>query len=111
MSLVIEPRGNSIIAEVIDRFDVITAPEVKAELIGAVNDGARRIVVDLSQVSFLDSSGVGALVAVHKAIEREGGQLFLAAPTKQAHLVLRLTQLESMFSLHRTVDDALEEAA
>jgi anti-sigma B factor antagonist len=111
MTLVIEPRGTTIIAEVIDRFDVVTAPEVKADLVNVISDGAQTLIIDLSQVSFLDSSGVGALVAIHKAIEQAGGQLHLAAPTRQAHLVLRLTQLESMFSLHRTIDDALADVA
>jgi len=111
MSLVIEPRGTTVVAEVIDRFDVITAPEVKSELIGVVNNGARTVIIDLSQVSFLDSSGVGALVAIHKALEAVGGKLHLASPTRQAHLVLRLTQLESMFCLHRSIDDALADVA
>ena len=111
MPLVIEPRGTSVVVELTDRFDVVTAPEIKSELIDAVNDGARTIIIDLSQVSFLDSSGVGALVAIHKALEHEGGQLRLAALPKQAHLVLRLTQLESLFSLHRTIDDAVADVA
>jgi len=111
MSLVIEPRGRTTLVEVIDRFDVITAPEIKAALLKAAEEGAHVIVIDLSQVTFLDSSGVGALVAIHKAVEHQGGRLHLAAPTKQAQLVLRLTQLESMFSLHHTVNDALAEAA
>ena len=107
MSLVIEPRGNTTIVEVIDRFDVITAPEIKAELLKAAEGGADTIVIDLSQVTFLDSSGVGVLVAAHKTLEHLGGRLHLAGATKQAQLVLRLTQLESMFSLHHSVDDAL----
>ena len=111
MPLVIEPRNGTTIVEVIDRFDVITAPEIKAELLKAAADGANTIVIDLSQVTFLDSSGVGVLVAAHKALDHQGGQLHLAAPTKQAQLVLRLTQLESMFSIHRTVNDALAASA
>ena len=67
---------------------------------------ARRVVLDLSQVAFLDSSGLGAVVAVMKMLAPDR-RLELAAPTPAVAKVFRLTRMDSVFAIHDCVEDAL----
>jgi anti-sigma B factor antagonist len=69
--------------------------------------GHRWLVVDLAGVGFVDTSGVGALVAGFKGARQDGGDLRLACPCAQARLVLRLTGLERVLGAYDTVEHAL----
>lgn len=65
------------------------------------------VVVDLSQTEFVDSSGLGALVACLKTARQSGGDLRLAAPSEQVTMVLGLTNLDRVLRPRPSVDEAL----
>ncbi|HMQ58565.1 MAG TPA: STAS domain-containing protein, partial [Rhizobiaceae bacterium] len=71
---------------------------------------ADRVVLDLSLVEFLDSSGLGAVVAVMKSLSPEK-RLELAALTPNVARVFRLTRMDGVFRIHETLDSALCEGA
>src|SRR3982751_4937583 len=81
---VVRPRG---------RLDLLVAAELKQALTAAVSAGQPRLVVDLGEVTFVDSSGLGALIGGLKAARLAGGDLRLARPTEQATFILELTAL------------------
>jgi len=64
-------------------------------------------VLDLSAVDFLDSSGLGALVALLKRVEKQGGQLRLAGLQKRVRIVLEITRAARVFDSFASVDEAL----
>jgi anti-anti-sigma factor len=66
-------------------------------------------VVDFSDVVFIDSSGLGALIAGLKATRRSGGDLRIAHVPEQVMTVLRLTNLDRVLRAHPTVADASDE--
>ena len=82
------------------RIDAAIAIRFKEAMREAAGDGAGRVVVDMSTVEFLDSSGLGALVAVMKLL---GGarRLELAGLTANVDRVFRLTRMDRVFPLHR----------
>jgi anti-anti-sigma factor len=88
------------------RLDAAAAPGLLARLTGAISDGRIRIVVDLAEVPFIDSTGLGVLISGLKAARRVGGDLRLAAPGPQVRKLLRLTTLDRVFA----VQDAPEAA-
>lgn len=108
MPLLVRREDDAVVVEVVDRFDVVTAPEIKTELTNLVTEGARKIVVSLARVSFIDSSGLGALVSVHKDLKARGGTLAIAEPTRQADLVLTITRLSTVLPVFPDVDAALK---
>jgi anti-anti-sigma factor len=88
------------------RLDAQAAPAARQALEALAAAGGRRIVVDLAGVTFLDSSGLGALVAGLKAARARGAELRLAAPGPQVRELLRLTALERVFPIFESVEAA-----
>jgi anti-anti-sigma factor len=72
--------------------DVESAPRLEARLRRALDEGARDVVVNLRDVTFIDSSGVTALLRAAENARWRYGHLFLTRPTPQALRVLELTQ-------------------
>ena len=88
------------------RLNMVAAPALKNLLEETVASGQTRIVVDLSQVTFIDSSGLGALISGLKSTRQGGGDLRLADVPEQVMTVLRLTNLDRVLRVHPTVVDA-----
>ena len=73
----------------------------------AVKNGQPRLVIDLEGVSFVDSTGLGSVIAALKQVRTSKGDLRLAAPNQQVRVVLELTTLDRVFPYFATVEDAL----
>ena len=87
------------------RLDAAAAPQILARLKGAVAGGQSRLAVDLSEVSFIDSTGLGTLVSGLKAARKAEGDLRLVAPSPQAQRLLRLTTLDRVFVTSDSLDE------
>jgi len=108
MDVSIMPRGPGLaVAQLQGRLDLLSAPDVKTRLAAMVAAGQRRLVVDLTQVQFIDSSGLGALIGGLKVARQAGGDLRIASPGEQARMVLQLTTLDRILRPYRSVEDAL----
>jgi anti-sigma B factor antagonist len=89
------------------RLDVAGAPALKDVISEVVKNGPPRIVIDMEGVSFVDSTGLGSVIAALKQIRGSQGELRLAAPNQQVRVVLELTTLDRVFPYYATVEDAL----
>lgn len=88
------------------RFDMVSAPAVKARIDELAVGGDVRIVIDLQGVGFMDSSGLGALIGGLKTARQAGGDVRIAHPGEQVRAVLRLTNLDRILAPYDTVDEA-----
>lgn len=88
------------------RLDLLSASEVKQQLARIIAEGQRRIVVDLDGVTFVDSSGLGALISGLKAARQAGGDLRIARPPEQARVILDLTTLSRVLKPYASVEEA-----
>jgi anti-sigma B factor antagonist len=92
------------------RLDVTGAPALKDAIGEAVKNGqAPRLVIDLEGVSFVDSTGLGSVIAALKMVRSSKGDLRLAAPNQQVRVVLELTTLDRVFPYFATVEEALTD--
>jgi anti-sigma B factor antagonist len=91
------------------RLDVAGAPALKEAIGNAVKDGSPRLVIDMEGVSFVDSTGLGSVIAALKLVRGSKGDLRLAAPNQQVRVVLELTTLDRVFAYYPTVEDALTD--
>jgi anti-sigma B factor antagonist len=89
------------------RLDVAGAPALKDAISEAVKNGQPRVVLDMEGVSFVDSTGLGSVIAALKQIRSSQGDLRLAAPNQQVRVVLELTTLDRVFPYYSTVEEAL----
>lgn len=89
------------------RMNMVAAQQVRGVIADAVDGGNTKVVVDLSDVSFIDSSGLGALIASLKTARQAGGDLRIAAPSEQVRTVLQLTNLDRVLRPHDSVEDAI----
>jgi len=107
MEIAVETRQGHTVIRPSGRLDLATAGALRRHLDTERAAGRRWFVVDLAGVGFVDTSGVGALVAGFKGARLAGGDLRLACPGDQARLVLRLTGLEQVLGAYETVEHAL----
>jgi anti-sigma B factor antagonist len=91
----------------VGRIDLISSSEIKQRFAEAVEQGRPRLVVDLGDVSFIDSSGLGALISGLKTARAAGGYLRIARANDQARLILELTTLHRVLPPYGSVDEAL----
>jgi anti-anti-sigma factor len=109
MDLTIIPKRDGVaVAEMVGDLNLLCASDVRTGLAAAVNDGHRRLVVDLGQINFIDSSGLGALISGLKSARQAGGDLRIASPGEQARVVLKLTTLDRVLHPYDSVEDALD---
>ncbi|MEP3847127.1 MAG: STAS domain-containing protein [Paracoccaceae bacterium] len=88
------------------RIDAAVAIEFKDAMRTQTDSGSDVVVLDLSAVQFIDSSGLGAIVASMKQMGRDR-KLALAGLTPTVEKVFRLTRMDSVFPLFTTLDGAL----
>lgn len=100
--------GDAVIVSVSGEVDAHTAPELDHLLSETVNDGCTRIVVDLSDVGFLDSTGLGVLVKALKRCRDSGGFVSVVAVHERIVKVFRITGLDGPFSVSDSVSKALD---
>jgi anti-sigma B factor antagonist len=91
-------RGRQVVA-VKGEIDVATSPALRDDLYAIIDGGAREVVVDLSELGFIDSSGLGVLVAALKHMRERDGQLVLAGLQQPALRVFEITDLTTLFTL------------
>lgn len=91
----------------IGRLDMVAAPLLRNIVSDTVAGGVTRLVVDLGETHFLDSSGLGALIAGLKTTRQAGGDLRIARPNEQVQLVLELTQMNTVLRPYPSVEAAL----
>ena len=98
----------TIIAVREERLDAHNSEELKAEMNRLFEGGARDLLVDLKEVRFIDSSGLGFLVSGFKNAPTRQGSLKLCSLQSKVKSMFELTRLQRVFDIYQTVDEALE---
>lgn len=99
------PDGATVV-EVTGDIDNFTAPQLRDELLAAQAAGARVIVVDLTPTDFLDSSALGALVGVERALGASGAVLRIVCPKPHLRRVFEITRMTEVLPLYDSVEAA-----
>ncbi len=110
MELTVEvPRQGVAVVKASGRLDLLTAADTKQKLADVVSAGHHRLVVDLSQVASMDSSGLSALISGLKSARLASGDLRIACPSQPVRVVLELTRLDRVLHPYATLEEALAE--
>ncbi|MEO0991901.1 MAG: STAS domain-containing protein [Pseudomonadota bacterium] len=107
MELTSQVVGDALIVSVgSTRIDAAAAIQFKEKFRSSTQDAPERIVLDMEQVEFVDSSGLGAIVAAMKHLGNEH-RLELAALTATVDKVFRLTRMNTVMTIHGTLEEAV----
>ena len=88
-------------------IDLYTAPELKAELLRLVAEEPRRIVVDMTDATFVDSTTLGVLLGAVKRLRLQGGELEIVCSDLNIRRILSITLLDRAFTIYESLDVAL----
>ena len=89
------------------RLNALTAPDLKEQMKRLIGEGYLNLIVDLTDVPFIDSSGLAAMVSGLKAARQEEGTLKLAGLNEQTMTVFKLTLLDRVFKFYPDANAAL----
>ena len=87
--------------------DLYTAPEFKQQLLEVIDNGAKDVVVDFSNTTFIDSTTLGVLVGGVKRLRTNEGQLSLVSSDRNITKIFEITGLDRVFTIHPSRDEAL----
>ena len=96
--------GARTVVQVTGEIDVYTAPLLREELASLIDAEHRDVVVDLTGVGFMDSTGLGVLVGALKKVRTLGGDLQLVISSEKVLKVFRITALTRVFTIHETLE-------
>jgi anti-sigma B factor antagonist len=98
------------VLEVRGEIDMHSSPRVREAQIKLLKEGARRVVIDLSGVAYMDSSGIATLIEGLQWSRREGRDFRLAGLSPAVRDVFELARLADVFEIFSTRDEALKDA-
>jgi anti-sigma B factor antagonist len=108
LSLDTRTEGAKTVIEVAGEIDVYTAPRLREQIVQLVDEGKYHLIVDMENVEFLDSTGLGVLVGGLKRVRAHDGSLHLVCTQERILKIFRITGLTKVFPLHGSVAEAVE---
>ena len=105
--------GRQAVIDVAGELDAASAPVLRQRLQTAIADGATRLVVDLRRVTFIESVGLGVIIAIRKRLGNADRSLCLVLDLTQTSIrkVFKVTGLDHVFPIHSTPEAAAEDSA
>jgi len=108
MPIAVTQDENLSILALAGRLDALLAREFKNKIAEQLDAGRRKLVLDMTAVDFIDSSGLGALVGSLKNVTKEQGEIRIAGLSPQVQTIFELTRLHRIFDLYKTVEAACD---
>ena len=108
MNIAINDKGSVVLIEVKEeRLDAHNSSELKTQMLTLFDEGKNNLVIDLQDVRFVDSSGLGSLVSGFKNASARNGNLKLSGLQPQVKSMFELTRLHRVFEIFPGAEEAL----
>lgn len=95
------------IAEIAGRLTLVDVAQAREKLKEIAQQGAGKMIIDLSATTFMDSGGLSVLISAYKAVQGRNGRLVLAAPSASIQSLIELTRLQHIFEIFQTTEAAV----
>ena len=96
------------ILDVAGEIDVYTAPQFKEAVNGIMAAGQKHLIIDMGNVTYMDSSGFGTLLSATRRLRPQGGTINLVRCNASIDRILRITRLDTVFATYDNLDDAIK---
>ena len=107
MSVQVDDRGDSDVVTVCGEIDLATGPALRRTLDRRLDAGRTRVVVDLEEVDFIDSTGLGILLETHRRTADRGGSMTVVCRPGLCSRLFEISGLDRVFSFADTVEEAV----
>ncbi len=107
LSMKASAQGDVVIVHLSGALDATTSPALDAAIKKLIGEGRKKIVVEMTALTFIASAGLGLLAALRKQLKTAGGDLRIAAPTAAVLDVFKLLSFDKVFSISARVEDAV----
>jgi anti-sigma B factor antagonist len=104
-----EGHNGAVVVAVAGEVDLLTAPELEQALLTTLDKRPPVLVIDLTEVGFLASAGLGVLVKVYSAVDQQRTKLRVVASSREARRPLQVTGLLEILAVYATREEALNE--
>jgi len=98
-----------LVVSVFGEIDMGSSPKLRTEIIRVINEGHSNLVLDLTSVDFIDSAGLGTIIGGLRRVRSHGGDLLLVCPQERIQKIFTLCDLDKIFTIYLTHDDAVED--
>ncbi|BDI31380.1 anti-sigma-B factor antagonist [Capsulimonas corticalis] len=98
------------VLDVVGEIDIYTTPQFKEAVNSAIEEGGPAIIINMANVSYMDSSGFGTLLSATKRLRPMNGALYLVACNEAITRMLQITRLNTIFGVYETEDEAVTAA-
>ena len=98
------------ILDVVGEIDIYTTPQFKEAVSAAIDEGRPGIVINMTQVTYMDSSGFGTLLSATKRLRPVDGALYLSGCNEAITRMLQITRLNTIFGIYATEEEAIAAA-
>lgn len=93
---VIQPSGS---------LTFVSSPQIMQEFKSCLEANVKTVLIDLQNIDFIDSSGLGTLVSMHTKMKLAGGQLYLCSPKDQARSLLDISDMDRIFKIYSSREE------
>lgn len=98
------------VLDVVGEIDIYTTPQFKEAVSAAINENRPAIVINMTRVTYMDSSGFGTLLSATKRLRPLDGSLYLTGCNEAIQRMLQITRLNTIFGVYSSEDEALAAA-
>lgn len=104
---VVEQNKYSVITSEVDKLNASNAPELKSELLNLNKNSVNNIIIDLSNTSYCDSSGLSAILSANRLCKNSGGKFVLCGLQPNVQKMIEISQLNRVLNIEQDLDSAV----
>ena len=106
MQIIFQSRDNILIVKLTGELDHHGADQIREKVDSKIiSSNSKNLILDLSELKFMDSSGIGIIIGRYKAVSSQGGKLYIVCPSKTINKLIRMCGIEKII----TIKDSLNE--
>ena len=106
MELNICKEKNYLIIKIVGRLDISNTAQFKSEVSESIED-AKIVILELSELEFMDSTGLGSIISILKIISKNGGNIFVANLQEKPRILFEITRANRIFDIYNSLEDAI----
>ncbi|MBE7053334.1 MAG: STAS domain-containing protein [Ruminococcaceae bacterium] len=109
MQIIFQSRDNILIVKLIGELDHHGAEQIREKIDNKIiSSNSKSLILDLSELKFMDSSGIGIIIGRYKVISSVGGKLYIVCPSKSINKLIRMCSIEKIIVIKDTLDEIIE---